>query len=186
MAAATIEIDEKNGSGAGTVTDGITKSDFGSTDAVNLDPVAYPIAQSSCSFQKIQQYHVTNIGTSSAIQNCKVWTTAAPATGWTHYTNAHTTQGTYDNKKRAYASPGDPVSTDQSGGDNPNAMPNTSAPSTANLGIGGTLTPTTAKITTGGARGATTCTDWLVHQLKCATPTVGGSLTVTYQYDEVA
>ena len=174
--AATVQIDEEN-TGSHTVTSGITKSDFGSTDAANLDPVANPIAQSSSSYSKWQEFEVTAMGGSSAIQNLKLYATA-PGTGWTLYTNANTTQGTYDTNKALHASPPTPSASDLSGTTLPTTMP-TSAPGSANVGIAGTLA-TSSKLTTTGF------SDWLGMQLKCATPTAGGSITITYGYDEVA
>jgi hypothetical protein len=182
--AATVVINEEN-TGSHTVTAAISKSDYGSSDAANLDPVANPVAQSSSSYIKWQQYHVTAIGGSSAIQNLKFYSTA-PASGWTMFTNCNTTQATYTISVALFATPVTPVATDQSAGSLPTAMP-TSAPGTANVGIGGLLPTSTGKITTGNATAsATVCSDWIGSQLKCATPTAGGSLTNTYGYDEVA
>jgi len=52
--AATVEIDEANGAGE-TLTHNITNTNMGSTDAVNLDPVANPLAPGNNTFEKWQK-----------------------------------------------------------------------------------------------------------------------------------
>jgi hypothetical protein len=168
MAAATIEICESNGAGE-TISHNITNSNMGNTDAVNLDPVAYPVTPGENTYTKYQRIHVTNIGTSSAIQNLKIWRTGALGGAATHVTNARLTS--YAGAK-AYATP---VKTSVATVDQ--AMP-TSVPATANLGIGGSLT---------GALTAAGYSDYLCHQIVSnAADTAGSTSTVNYQYDEVA
>jgi hypothetical protein len=170
--AATVEIDETNTAGA-TVTHGITNTNMGSTDAANLDPVAYPITAGGYSYEKWQTFHVTAMGGSSAIRNLKVWRTGSMGGSDTHETNAHATQGTYDTqKKTVFATP---VATNSA--ICVNAMP-TAATGTANLGIGGSLT---------GQLTATGSSDYLVHQIAVnAASTAGTTTTMNYQYDEIA
>lgn len=170
MAVATVEIDEANGAGE-TLTHNITNSNMGSTDAVNLDPVAYPITPGTNSYVKYQKIHVTNMGTSSKIDNLKVWRTGALGTGGTHghVTNARTTS--YAGAK-AYATPTQSAvaTVDQ-------VMPS-SVPATANLGIAGSLT---------GALTAVGSSDYLCHQITTdASATAGSTSTMNYQYDETA
>lgn len=170
MSAATVEIDEANGAGE-TLTHNITNSNMGSADEVNTDPVANPIAPNTRTYIKYQKLHVTNIGTSSKIDNLKVWRTGALGTGGTHthVTNARLT---------SYAgalSYAQPVRTAVSTVDQ--AMP-TSVPATANLGIGGSLT---------GALTAAGSSDYLGHQITTdASATAGSTSTMNYQYDETA
>lgn len=169
-AAATVEIDESNGAGE-TVTHNITNSNMGSTDAINLDPVAYPVTPNTNTYVKYQKIHVTDIGTSSKIDNLKVWRTGALGAGGTHahVTNARLTS--YAGAK-AYATPtaSAVARVDQ-------AMPS-SVPATANLGIGGSLT---------GALTAAGYSDYLCHQIKTdASATAGSTTTMNYQYDETA
>lgn len=168
--AATVEIDEANGAGE-TLTHNITNSNMGSTDAVNLDPAAYPITPNTRSYAKYQKIHVTAMGGSSKIDNLKVWRTGALGTGGTHghVTNARTTS--YGGAK-AYAAP---VNTAITGVDQ--VMP-TSVPASANLGIGGNLA---------GALTAIGSSDYLVHQITTDASAVAGSTsTMNYQYDETA
>lgn len=170
MAAATVEIDEANGAGE-TLTHNITNSNMGSTDAVNLDPVAYPLTPNTRSYIKYQKIHVTNIGTSSKIDNLKVWRTGALGTGGTH---AHVTNARLTSYAGALAY-ATPVNTAVATVDQ--AMPS-SVPATANLGIGGSLT---------GALTAAGSSDYLGHQITTdASATAGSTSTMNYQYDETA
>lgn len=166
--AATVSIAETNGAGV-TVTSSITNSNMGNTDAVNLDPVTYPVTPGERTYIKYQRFNVTNMGGSSAINNLKVWRTSALGGSATHVTNARTSS--YGGAL-SYATP---VKTAVTGVDQ--AMP-TSAPGTANLGIGGSLT---------GSLTATGYSDYLGHQIITdAGDTEGSTSTMNYQYDEVA
>jgi hypothetical protein len=166
--AATVEICESNGAGE-TITHNITNSNMGNTDAVNLDPAAYPITPGNRSYTKYQRLHVTAMGGSSKIDNIKIWRTTALGGAATHVTNARLTSYA---GAITYATPGTSAVTavDQT-------MP-TSAPATANLGIGGSLT---------GSLTATGYTDYLAHQIVTnAADTAGATCTMNYQYDETA
>ena len=168
--AATVEIDESNGAGE-TVTHNITNSNMGSADEANTDPVAHPIAPSTRTYIKYQKLHVTAMGGSSKIDNIQIWRTGSLGTGGTHthYTNARTSS--YGGAL-SYATPTRSAVTgvDQ-------AMP-TSAPGSANLGIGGSLS---------GSLTATGYSDYLGHQIAVdASATAGSTSTMNYQYDEVA
>jgi len=166
--AATVEICESNGAGE-TVTHSITDTDMGSTDAANLDPVAYPVTPGNRTYIKYQRFHVTAMGGSSKIDNLKVWRSGALGGAATHVTNARTT--TYGGAL-TYATP---VASSVSGVDQ--TMP-TSEPGTANLGIGGSLT---------GSLTATGYSDYLGHQIVTnAGDTAGSTSTMYYQYDETA
>ncbi len=169
MAAATVEIDERNGAPAGTLTHNITNSNMGDTEAVNLDPVAYPVTPGNNTYEKWQQIHVTDIGTSSKIDNLKVWRTGALGGAAVHLTNARL--AAYGGAE-AYATP---VKTDSSIATQ--TMPS-SVPATANLGIGGALA---------GNLVAAGYSDYLVHQIQTDPADVAGSTTtMNYQYDETA
>lgn len=169
--AATVEIDEANGAGE-TLTHSITNSNMGSTDAVNLDPVAYPVTPGNATYIKYQKIHVTAMGGSSKIDNLKVWRTGSLGTGGTHthITNART--ASYAGAL-TYATPvaTTPVATVTQ------TMPS-SVPGTANLGIGGSLT---------GSLTATGSSDYLGHQITTdSSATAGSTTTMNYQYDETA
>lgn len=167
--AATVEIDEFNGASAGTATHNITNSNMGSTDAANLDPVANPVTPGQNTYEKWQKIHVTAMGGSSKIDNLKVWRTGALGGAATHVTNART--ASYGGAATA-ATPVATASTVAT-----QAMP-TSAPGSANLGIGGVLT---------GSLTATGSSDFLVHQIQTnAADTAGSTSTMNYQYDETA
>ena len=168
--AATVEIDEANGAGQ-TVTHNITNSNMGSTDAVNLDPVAYPLTPGNRTYIKYQLIHVTAMGGSSKIDNLKVWRTGSLGVGGTHthITNARTT--TYAGAL-TYATPVAAAVTNVD-----QTMPS-SVPGTANLGIGGSLT---------GSLTATGSSDYLGHQITTdSSATAGSTSTMNYQYDETA
>lgn len=166
--AATVTIAESNGAGE-TVTASITNTNMGNTEAVNLDPVTYPVTPGERTYAKYQRFNVQNMGGSSAINNLKVWRTGALGGSATHVTNARTTS--YGGAA-TYATP---VKTAITGVDQ--TMP-TSTPSTANLGIGGSLT---GAITVAGY------SDYLIHQIVTdAGDTEGSTTTLNYQYDEVA
>lgn len=167
---ATIEICESNGAGE-TITHNITNSNMGSSDAVNLDPLVYPITPGNRTYAKYQRIHVTAMGGSSKIDNLKVWRTGALGSGGTHghVTNARTTS------YGGAATYAQPVATAITGADQ--VMP-TSVPATANLGIGGSLT---------GSLTATGYSDYLIHQITTdASATAGSTSTMNYQYDETA
>lgn len=168
--AATVEICESNGAGE-TVSHNITNSNMGSTDAANLDPVAYPITPSTRTYIKYQRVHVTAMGGSSKIDNLKIWRTGSLGSGGTHthYTNARTTSYA---GALTYATPtaSSVTNVDQ-------AMP-TSTPASANLGIGGSLS---------GSLTATGYSDYLGHQIAVdSSATAGSTTTMNYQYDETA
>ena len=169
--AATVEICESNGAGE-TITHNITDSDMGSTDAANLDPVAYPVTPGNNTYIKYQRIHVTALGGSSKIDNLKVWRTGALGTGGTH---AHVTNARETSYAGAltYATPvaTTPVATVTQ------AMP-TSEPTGANLGIGGSLA---------GSLTDVGYSDYLGHQITTdASATAGSTTTMNYQYDETA
>lgn len=166
--AATVEISESNGVGE-TVTNGITKTDMGSTDAANLDPVAYPITAGNNTYEKWQRVHVSAMGGSSKIDNLQIWRTSALGGSALHKTNARTS---------AYAGAATyatPVATASSVATQ--TMP-TADPAAANLGIAGALN---------GALTAAGYSDYLVHQIQTNVADVAGSTsTMNYQYDETA
>jgi hypothetical protein len=167
--AATVEIDERNGAEAGTLTHNITNSNMGSSDAVNVNPVTYPVIPGDNTYEKYQLIHVTAMGGSSKIDNLKVWRTGALGGSAVHVTNARTADygGAED-----YAAP---VATDSTVADQ--TMPS-SVPATANLGIGGALA---------GALTDVGSSDYLVHQIQTDAGDVAGSTsTMNYQYDETA
>ncbi len=165
---ATVEIDEENGnSSSPALTHNISNSNMGSADSANLNPLTYPIAPGNNSFEKWQLLHVTNMGTSTKINNIQVWRTGGLGTGASHLTNART--GGYGGAA-AYATPTAATSTFAT-----QTMPG-SSPGSANLGIGGSL---------GGALTAAGYSDFLVHQIQTASNALAGNITtINYQYDE--
>ncbi len=166
--AVTLEIDEANGAGE-TLTHNITDSDMGSVDSANLDPVANPVVAGARTFIKYQKMHVTAMGGSSKVDNLKVWRTGALGGSATHVTNARTSSYA---GALAYATP------TQSAVTNVDQTMPTSVPSSANLGIGGSLT---------GSLTATGSSDYLGHQIITnGADTAGSTSTLNYQYDETA
>ena len=174
MSVATVSIAESNGT-TPTITASITNSNMGSVDAVNLDPVANPITAGNNSFEKWQRFNVSNMGTSSAIQNLQVWASAALGTGATHKTNART--GSYGGAQTFNTGTG-PLATDRSATYGYTQTMPTAAPGAANLGIGGALA---------GSLTATGYSDYLVTQIQLTGGAVAGATaTMSYQYDEVS
>ena len=167
--AASVQIDEQNGAGAGSPTTNITNSNMGNVDAANLVAATYPVTPGDRTFAKYQRLQVTNMGGSSAIQNLKVWRTGALGGSATHVTNAGMTT---DYSAKTYVAPVKIAITDVD-----NAMPS-SVPATENLGIGGVLA---GAITVAGY------SDYLVHQIITDVGDVAGSTsTMNYQFDEIA
>jgi hypothetical protein len=166
--AATVTIDESNGVSE-TVTAGITNCNMGTADTVNMDPTVYPITAGQNSCEKVQRFHLTALGGSTRIQNLQVWRTGALAGSDTHVTNARTTSYV---ATTSYTQGSTTTSTKAT-----QTMP-TAAPGTANLGIGGALAGT---LTAAGY------SDYLYHQIKTDSGTTAGvTVTMNYQYDEVA
>ena len=167
--AATVEIDERNGAPAGTLTHSITNTNMGSAEEVNTDPVANPVVAGSNTYEKWQQIHVTAMGGSSAIDNLQIWRTGALGGAAVHVTNARTSS--YGGAE-TYATPIVTNSTLAT-----QTMPS-SDPAAANLGIAGSLT---------GQLTATGSSDYLIHQIQTNVADVAGSTsTMNYQYDETA
>jgi hypothetical protein len=169
--AATIEISESNGASP-TVTASITNTNMGSTDAVNLDPATYPITAGANSYEKWQRFHVNSMGGSSKIQTLKVWASAALASAATLFCSATFTSY---NPATPYHTP---VAT--ASNSTPYIMMQTT-PATNNLGIGGVLGAATFLCA------ATPYSDYLVMQIQTTVSAVAGTtITINYQYDEVA
>lgn len=168
--AATVTISESNGAGQ-TVTNSITNSNFGSTDAANVTAASFPITPNTRSFSKWQRFRVSDMGGSSAVKTLKVWRTGSLSGSDTHVTNARETS--YGGAI-TYATPSASAVT---GADQ--AMP-TTEPTGANLGIGGSLT---GEITVASP----SYSDYLVHQLVVhSATTAGASTTLNFKYSEVA
>ena len=163
---ATFELSESNGA-TETVTDGITNLNYGSTDAPNLDPATYPITAGQNSYEKWVRCHFT--GTFNKIDNIRIWMSAGTlVTGESILTNLTTSGYT----AATYATPTTSTSTVAT-----NAMP-TSEPSSANLGIGGSLT---------GSLTAAGYSDYWVSQTQTTTAASPGDTntkTFTIKYDE--
>ena len=165
---ATVEIDEQNGSsGSPTLTHNITNTNMGSTDAVNLDPVANFLNPGDKTYEKWQKMHCTAMGGSSKLDNFKVWRTGALGGSAVHKTNLQNP----------------PVNTTYTTPTNgsPNAACNqtmpTSTPASTNIGVSGTTTGLTS----------TGSTDFIDHQIQSnAADTAGSTSTMNYQWDETA
>ena len=165
---ATVQINEFN-TVSETKTGSITNTNMGSTDAVDLDPVAYPVVPGENTFEKWQKIEVTAMGGSSAIDNLKIWRTSALGGSAVHVTNARET--TYGGDT-SFATP-----TVSSSSVATETMPD-SEPTDANLGIGGSLT---------GSLAAAGDSDYLIHQIQTNVADVAGSTsTMNFQYDETA
>lgn len=173
MTSATVSISESNGL-TPTVTASITNANMGSVESVNLDPVTYPCPATGYSYEKWQRLNVTAMGTVSAIQNLRVYDSASLGTGATHKTNARTSS--YGGAQ-TYDTTNGPQNTDRSATYGYTQTMPTSIPSTANLGIGGSLS---------GSLTATGYSDYLIHQIVTSGASAGTTVTMTIAYDEVA
>lgn len=164
--AATVRINEYNGAGP-TTTNGITNSNFGSTDAANITASSFPIAAGNNSYEKWQKFEVTAMGGSSVIKDLKVWYTGTLSGSDTFKTNARTS---------AYAGAASYTTPTASASTYTQTMPN-AAPAT-NLGIGGSLS---------GTLTGTGTSDYLVMQIGVnSATTAGATLTMNWRYTEVA
>ena len=164
--AATVQINEFNTAGE-TKTANITNCNMGSSDSVNLDPVAYPVTPGDYTYEKWQKVEVTAMGGSSRIDNLKIWRTNALGGSAAHLTNARETS--YGGAE-TFSTPVVTVSSIAT-----QTMPSTE-PTDANLGIGGSLT---------GTLDTTGSSDYLVHQIGTDAGDVAGSTsTMNYQYDK--
>jgi hypothetical protein len=168
--AAIVEVDEENGkSSSPALTHNISNSNMGSADASNLNPIGNPIAPGENSFEKWQLLHVTDMGTSSAISNIRVWRSGELGANAIHVTNASVTSYRGEAK---YETPTNSASVVAIF-----TMP-TTIPGSSNLGVGGSLT---ASLTKAGY------SDFLIHQIQTTRSALAGSTTVmNYQYDETA
>ena len=142
---------------------------MGDSDAVNLNPVTYPVTPGENTYEKYQKIEITAMGGSSAIDNLKIWRTSALGGAAIHETNAR--EAAYGGAE-TFVTPTKGTSTVAT-----ETMP-TSEPSGANLGIGGSLT---------GSLTAAGSSDYLVHQIQTNVADVAGSTsTMNFQYDETA
>ncbi len=169
--AAVIELDEVNGAGL-VLHHGILNSNFGSIDAFELDEVANSLALNSRSLEKWQQLHVPDMMGSAAVQTLRYWSGTPRPAGSVFVFNGHVTQASYDTtKKTVAAQPGTGI------GNTPNHVP-TSAPASANLGIGGQLL---------GALTAPGSSDFLVAQIRLdGTVTESAVPVIEYDLDDLA
>lgn len=174
--AATVYISESNGT-TPTVTDSVTNSNFGSVGSVNLDPDANPITANTNSFEKWQRFKLHLLNGSTKIKNLKVWiSSGSMSANCTLKTNAR--ESSYDGAQ-TYDTTNGPLATDRSATyDYAQTMP-TTTPTGANLGIGGVLT---GELTADG-----TFSDYLIMQVQTTSSAVAGTtITLSYQYDEIA
>jgi hypothetical protein len=170
---ATVEIDESNGT-TEVVTHAITNSNYGSTNAANINAVNFPIIPGDNAFEKWHRLHISSMGGSAVIRNLRYFATA-PAANTTHNFNGHGTQATYDganHKQTTYLQAAvTPTRT-------PETVP-VVAPVTANIGFNGLLA--------GEINAAPAFSDFIVSQVRTtASATAGTTLTITFRYDEVA
>lgn len=168
--AATVSISESNGAGE-TVTASVSNINYGSTDAVNLVPADYPITRGTYSYEKWNRYNVTDMGTSTKIDNLQVWKSAGTLSlGSSGTMKANLVTSGYT--AETYSTP---VNTQSTKADT--TFP-TSDPGTANIGISGSLT---------GSLTSTGYSDYIVSQIYVDTDAPVGphaQLTITFQWDE--
>lgn len=169
--AATVEIDEQNGTSPGSTTHGISNSNFGSTDAANLVAASNPIVAGQNSYEKYQKLDVTAMGGSTQIDDIRVyWPSGSFPIGVGTYVKTNCRTSGYSSA--SYATPVTTTSTV--------ATQNlaTSDPAAANLGIGGSLS---------GALTATGQSDYAVFQVQTnSSDTAGSTITMRWRWAEIA
>jgi len=174
---ATVDIAETNGPSASSVeTLDISNVNFGSDDSAELTPATYPITAQADghAFEKWLRLHISLIGTSTQLDNMKIWLSALGG-GWKTDEGMSTTC-----RESGYVNPtypgGGPVETDSSVAGQ--VMPETE-PSGPNIGIGGSLA--------GQITGDNEYSDFGVFQLDVSASTPAGGVnqkTFTFQWDE--
>lgn len=170
MAAATIVISESNGSGE-TVTDNISSVNFGAADSVNLTASSYPITPGNNSFEKWIRFRVSAMGDATAIDNIMIYAPSAsfPVSTGTYLKTNLATSGYSPATYAAPVSTTSTVATTNIGVVSPGA---------ANIGIATSLTGT---LTAAGY------SDYCVLQIQTnASDTAGATITLRFQWDEVA
>ena len=175
---ATVMLNEQNGPAASpTETQDVDNVNFGSADQAELTPATYPITAQADghSYEKWLRFYISALGTSSVLDNLKVWLSNLGG-GWKTGEGMSTNARESGYSAASYPS-GGPVETDSSVADQ--TMPE-SEPSGPNLGIGGSLS--------GQITSAPAYSDWLVLQLDVTESTPAGALnqkTITFQWDEM-
>ena len=161
---ATIRVNEFNTADE-TATNGISNSNYGSTDDANLTAADNAISPGNNSYEKWQKLEVTDMDGASKVDQLKVWrSTGTPTDDDSHVTNARETD--YGGAE-TFATPTADTSTVAT-----QTMPS-SEPTDANLGIGGSLT---GELEEAGE------SDYHVHQLQVdSATTAGASMQITYQ-----
>lgn len=169
---ATVEICESNGGGE-AITHNITNINYGSNDSPNLVPATYPITRgdspAGCSFEKWIRLHVTAMGGSLSINNLQIFISNLGG-GWQTGEHCQTNLKTGGYSAESYTTPSATCYDDQSC---PEADP-----TTANLGVGGSLA---------GAIAAPGYSDYWRSQLHTSISTPPGGVnqkTWTLEYDE--
>lgn len=170
MAAATVVISESN-TASETVTDGISNANFGTIDSPSLATGTYPITPGSNSYEKWLRLRVSAMGDATKIDNIKVYAPGASfPIGTGTYLKGNQNTGSWS--AETFAAPVTATSTKAT------ATYATSQPASANVGISGSLT---------GSLTAAGYSDYLVLQvLTNAADTTGSSLTLRFEWDEVA
>ena len=175
---ATVELAETNGPSASSVeTVDIANVNFGSDDSAEIVPATHPITAKTDghAFEKWLRLYVSDMGTSSQLDNLKIWLSNLGG-GWKTGEGLSTSMRTSGYAAKSYPTAG-PVETNSPDADQ--VMPE-SEPSGPNLGISGSLS--------GQITSAPNYSDWCVLQLDVTASTPAGSVnqkTITFQYDEM-
>lgn len=176
--AATVVLAETNGPAAGSSeTLDISNVNFGSTDAAELTPGSFPITAQADghSYEKWLRLYVSSLGTSTQIDNLKIWLSNLGG-GWKTGEGMSTNLRESGYSADSYPTAG-PVQTNSPDADQ--AMPE-SEPSGPNAGIAGSLS--------GNITSAPAYSDWIVFQLDVTASTPAGAVnqkTFTFQWDEM-
>jgi hypothetical protein len=171
--AATVTVSETNSSSA-TVTASVTNLNFGSTDSVNLTAASFPITQGNRSYEKWVRFNVSAMGGSTYVNNFKVWCSSSCTAGCTIRTNASSTTTT----ALTFPTSSGPSNTNRESTYYYNVDLSTAIPTAANVNIGGSGSSSLS---------STGFSDYVVFQVSASSSaTTGQTVTLSFQYDEVA
>lgn len=176
MTAATTDLYETNG--ATVVTGGLSNVNMGSNDSYNIVTATYPIVAGTNSFEKWWRIGCSAKGTSSSLNNWKVWLSTGSITANVSF-KTNLREAGYEGAQTFNA----PSATDRSATYKYSQTFPIATPTLTNLGYGGT-----AGAAMDISSGLPKYTDYIVSQLQTTaganTGLTGG--VITYQYDETS
>lgn len=171
--AATVYINQTYGASPGTEQENVGNLNLGDSNAVyELNTSTYPVKVGENSYELWCKFHLHLLNGSTRLENFKGYISVGgnpPTSYCTIYSNMVTASWV----QSSYATPVKSQSTIAT-----TQVP-TSSPASQNIGVGNSLT--------GVLNSDGSYSDFIVFQLRAAAgATTGGSVTLTFSYDEVA